>query len=136
MKVSSLPALCASLLTCACASIPHQEWEGQPSHAALPAAFVVVDSEGIAANCGTYPQVYVFGCAKRLFDDRACLVFTRANPQPWLVEHEQKHCDGWDHVAASGEFPGGIALFAAPLDAQGQPMLARESLRAAGARSD
>lgn len=116
--------VCGSLFLGACASGPaYEEWESRPSHPALPAAYVIVDSDGIAANCGTHPRLYVFGCAKRLFDERACLVFTRANPQPWLIEHEQKHCDGYDHVAVSGEFPGGIALFATAADARGEPLV-------------
>ena len=114
MKPSSLAAFCAPLMACACGSLPHEEWENRPSHPALPTAFLVVDSDGIAANCGTYPQLYVFGCAKRLFESQACLVFTRANPASWLIEHEQKHCDGWDHVAVSRELPAGMALFAVP----------------------
>ena len=131
MKSTHLAAIaCASLVLGACAVSPIQEeWEALPSHPSLPAAFLTVDSDGIAANCGTHPGLYVFGCAKRLFDSRACLVFTRANPQRWLLEHEQRHCDGWDHVAMSSEFPGGTALFAVPMDAQGQPVAAHAASR-------
>ena len=116
MKGQPLTPIAAALALSACSHLPtYEEWETGPSHPPLPAAFVVVDSIGIDRNCGSPPGLYVYGCAYRDFDRRACLVFTRANPGSWLVEHEKKHCDGWDHAAVAGTFPGGATLFATPV---------------------
>lgn len=116
MKGPLLAPIAAGLALSACTHLPvYEEWEARPSHPALPAAFIVVDSDGIDRNCGSPPGLYVYGCASRDYGRRACLVYTRVNPESWLVEHEKKHCEGWDHVAAVGEFPGGTTLFATPV---------------------
>jgi len=110
-------AVAVALTASACTHMPvYEEWEASPSHAALPPAYFVVDSDGINRNCGSPPGQYVYGCASRDYGRRSCLVYTRANPASWLVEHEKKHCDGWDHVAVAGEFPGGTLLFAVPVE--------------------
>jgi hypothetical protein len=77
----------------------YEEWEPLASHPSLPAVFFNVDSDRIARECGNAPGVYVHGCAQRDFSARLCRVYTRANPEDWLVEHERKHCAGWDHAA-------------------------------------
>lgn len=95
---SSIALLAFSLLAAGCSALPVDEsWEGTPTHKPLPAVFIEVDSDGIARYCGDRPGTYVHGCARRDYESRACFVFTRAKPQPWLVEHEKKHCAGWDH---------------------------------------
>ncbi|HUQ26957.1 MAG TPA: hypothetical protein VM051_00095 [Usitatibacter sp.] len=92
-----------ALLSAACAQLPTADhWEEAPSHKALPAVYIEVDAAGIARYCGKDPALYIHGCAHRDFESRACFVFTRARPQQWLLEHEKKHCDGYDHpVTAS-----------------------------------
>ncbi|MND04329.1 hypothetical protein D3C83_245470 [compost metagenome] len=37
------------------------------------------------------------GCAIRVFDARVCLIYTGPQPAAWLIQHERKHCAGWDH---------------------------------------
>jgi len=106
LKGPLLAPLAAAIALSACTSMPvDEEWEATPSHPALPATFLVVDSKGIEQNCGSPAGLYVYGCANRDYKRRDCLVYTRASPPGWLVEHEKKHCDGWDHAVVAGEFP-------------------------------
>jgi len=82
----------------ACAYLPaNEEWEPKPGHQALPATFAQVDGQGIRSHCGDPRGVYLHGCAVRDFDKHVCVVYTRADPQKWLIDHERRHCDGWDH---------------------------------------
>jgi hypothetical protein len=119
-KMTTAAAACVSLALGACSLLPaNEEWEALPSHSALPAAFQVVDSNGIERNCGNPPGMYIHGCAQRDYGKRTCIVFTRADPRGWLIEHEKKHCDGWDHASADPTFPGIATLAATPLTPQG-----------------
>jgi len=115
-KMTAVAAAFASLALGACSLLPaNEEWEARPSHAPLPAAFHVVDAKGIASNCGSPAGTYIHGCAQRDYQTRTCVVFTRADPAGWLIEHEKKHCNGWDHAGAVPTFPGITTLAAAPL---------------------
>jgi hypothetical protein len=97
---TNVAALVSLLGLCACAQLPvYDEWEARPSHPALPAVVLAVDARRIADECGTYPGGYVHGCARPDYDARICRIYTRADPEPWLVAHERRHCDGWDHAA-------------------------------------
>ena len=115
MKGTLIAPLVVALAVSACTHLPvDDQWEASPSHKALPASFLVVDSKGIDQNCGSPPGLYVYGCASRDYGRGSCVEYTRAGPDAWLVEHEKKHCDGWDHGTVAGAFPGGTMLFAVP----------------------
>jgi len=117
--MTAIAATCISLGLGACSYLPATEdWEVQPSHPPLPSAFQVVDSNGIESNCGNPPGMYIHGCAQRDYTARTCVVFTRANPAGWLIEHENKHCAGWDHASADPTFPGTASLAATAFTAQ------------------
>lgn len=95
------PVMAASVLLGACAHlVAEEEWEPQASHPPLPATFVVADAATIAQQCGDPPGIYLHGCAQRDFEKLSCTVYTRAGPPQWLIEHERRHCDGWDHPGA------------------------------------
>jgi hypothetical protein len=47
--------------------------------------------------CGRHQDRYVYGCAVRLASEHACLIYTREQPASWILAHERRHCDGWDH---------------------------------------
>jgi hypothetical protein len=89
-------ALLAASLLPGCA-VPHYDWQERPSRASLPPYHLVVSDADMERTCGSRPWAYVFGCAVRLPSERVCLVYTRARPAAWIIEHEHRHCDGWDH---------------------------------------
>ena len=115
LHASTLAAIAA--LSSACSMLPvADQWDDAPKHKPLPAALIEVDDSGIARYCGGLPGYYIHGCARRDYESRVCFIFTRARPAQWLVEHERKHCDGWDHGAvASSAFNDPVQTAAEPV---------------------
>ena len=93
-------ALLAALSLPGCAALVESDWHESASHAALPAYHLVVSDAQIDSACGRVAAGYVFGCAIRLPSEHACIIYTRRDPAQWILAHERRHCDGWDHGAA------------------------------------
>jgi hypothetical protein len=73
------------------------DWQATPAHKPLPAMHFVVPEGDLARVCGTHPGAVTYGCALRVPEAHVCLVYTANDPPRWLMEHERKHCAGWDH---------------------------------------
>ena len=93
-------ALLAALALPGCATLVESNWQSTASHAALPAYHIVVSDVQMESACGRHQSAYVFGCAIRLPSEHACVIFTRRDPAQWILAHERRHCDGWDHGTA------------------------------------
>ena len=91
----------SALLHGCAAQMVQDDWHEHPSHAPLPAKHIEVPEKDLPRLCGNYPGLRLHGCAIRLADARVCIIYTAANPAPWLMEHERKHCAGWDHGPAN-----------------------------------
>ena len=98
---------CVALSGCV---MVREDWLDHPTHAALPPYYIEIAQADLNRACGNYPGV-VYGCAIRLPVDRACLIYTSPKPARWLLEHERKHCAGWDHgpLAGSNDSTGDLA---------------------------
>jgi hypothetical protein len=91
-RIASAAIGCVLLSGCA---MVREDWLDHPTHPPLPPYHIEIAQADLERACGNYPGVY--GCAIRLPEDRACLIYTGPKPAPWLLEHERKHCAGWDH---------------------------------------
>lgn len=81
-----------------CAGAPVQaDWLAQPTHPALPPYHIEVAAADLQRTCGRYPGMRMHGCAVRLVAENVCIIYTGPQPAAWLMEHERKHCAGWDH---------------------------------------
>lgn len=96
-------AVAAACLTLAgCGTLPgavEDDWHAAPAHPALPPVNVVVPASELPRICGHFPGKQLYGCAQRMFADNICIIYTAARPAAWLLEHERKHCAGYDHGA-------------------------------------
>ncbi|HEX5129415.1 MAG TPA: hypothetical protein VFV90_06695 [Usitatibacter sp.] len=77
------------------------DWQPVATHQALPAMHFVVAEDDLSRVCKTNPNGVTYGCAIRVPQDNLCLIYTAKNPPQWLMEHERKHCEGWDHSGDS-----------------------------------
>jgi len=93
-------ALLAACALPGCAALAEHDWHERPSQAPLPPYHLVVSEADLETACGSRPWTHVFGCAVRIPSEHVCLVYTRAQPAAWIIEHERKHCEGWDHGQA------------------------------------
>lgn len=93
----AVAAVFAAVLPGCAAQLVQDDWHDQPSHPALPAKHIEVADKDLRRVCGNHPGMKLHGCAIRVVDARLCLIYTAPNPAPWLMEHERKHCAGWDH---------------------------------------
>jgi hypothetical protein len=80
-----------------CAALVESDWRESATHPPLRAYHLVVSDVQIEHACGSHPGSYVFGCALRLPSEGVCIIYTRRDPPQWLLMHEHRHCDGWDH---------------------------------------
>ena len=85
-----------------CAAMIQQDWHDAPTHAALTPYHVEVPESDLRRVCQGHPAMRTYGCAFRHFADGLCIIYTGPKPAPWLIDHERKHCAGWDH----GDTPG------------------------------
>jgi hypothetical protein len=91
----------ASLALSGCASMAEYDWQQRPSHPALRPYHLVIPEAVMDNACGRPPHGYVAGCAVRIPSENLCLIYTRARPAGWLMAHERRHCEGWDHTERS-----------------------------------
>jgi hypothetical protein len=75
----------------------HQEWDAAPVLPPLAPRYVEVAAVELPALCGDYPKMLLYGCAKRDYAKRECVIYTAPKPEQWLLDHERKHCAGYDH---------------------------------------
>lgn len=61
-------------------------------HLAEPAIVVHYRDDDLASVCGSG---YVDGCAIR--KDDVCDIYVGSRASPWTVQHEKRHCRGWEH---------------------------------------
>ena len=87
----------AGLALPGCAAMVEADWQEHPSHAPLQSYHIELPDAQLGRACGERPGQYVFGCALLIPSDRICIILTRAHPAEWIMQHEQRHCDGWDH---------------------------------------
>lgn len=73
------------------------DWLTQATHGALRPFHVEVSAEKLASACGDAPAMGLYGCAVRIPDERLCVIYTTPHPESWVMAHEQRHCDGFDH---------------------------------------
>lgn len=106
--ISNCPGIAACLLKLVVASLTlagctgmgvEDDWDTAPKLPPLEPVYVEVPGPDLARACGNYPGKYLHGCARRDYEMRACFIYTRQNPPQWLLEHERKHCAGYDHGA-------------------------------------
>ena len=90
-------AMAAAVCLPGCAALVENDWHDAPTQPALRPYHVVIADAQMDHACGRVPWGYVFGCAVRIPSERLCLIYTRAEPAPWILAHERRHCDGWDH---------------------------------------
>ena len=90
---------CAAALTIqGCAGVPVQTiWQEAPAHAPLRPFHIVLSQDDLTHACGNAPALKYYGCAVRVQDDRVCIIYTAAKPAGWVMDHEHRHCAGWDH---------------------------------------
>ena len=91
-------AACATIALHGCGLAPVQEnWNARANLPALPVVYVEVARAQLAQECGNHPGMYLHGCARRDYAARVCTIVTGPRPEAWLLDHERKHCAGWDH---------------------------------------
>ena len=73
------------------------EWLNDPE-------IVIYKLDQMPINCGGVPAI---GCALFVTGGDICVVFVGQTASPNIIEHELRHCRGWDHydVPNSGWFP-------------------------------
>ena len=80
--------------------LPGIDWETPPpaDWPLLAVKYYEMSIDDIATRC---PNVVLpVGCAVVNFALSECYVYT-ATSTPWIVEHEEKHCLGYDHYGDS-----------------------------------
>ena len=90
-------ALVSILVQGCAAQLVQDDWHDHPSHAPLPAKHFEVSDSDLRRVCGEYPGRRLHGCAIRVADAAVCIIYTAPQPASWIMEHERKHCAGWDH---------------------------------------
>ena len=121
MRRAALPAIACALLLQGCAgALVQDDWHARPIHAALPAHLIEVAEADLPRICGDHPGMRLHGCAIRVFAAPVCLIYTGPQPAAWLIEHERKHCAGWDHGPQPGQVTSRVAA-TSPLPATDGP---------------
>jgi hypothetical protein len=92
-----------------CAALVQDDWNEAPTHPPLPWRHFELPASDLARTCRIAANFRVYGCAYRVVDARICIIYTGPSPAAWVMEHERKHCAGWDH----GPGPGGTHVAAA-----------------------
>jgi hypothetical protein len=77
--------------------VVQSDWLPLATHPALPAYHIELAQEELPHACGNAPALALHGCAVRIPEAMACLIYTTPQPPDWVLEHERRHCAGWDH---------------------------------------
>jgi hypothetical protein len=73
------------------------DWLPGPTHSPLPAFHIELAREELPRACGNAPALPLHGCAVRVPEAGACIIYTTPRPPAWVLDHERRHCAGWDH---------------------------------------
>jgi|APGre2960657404_1045060.scaffolds.fasta_scaffold00085_5 hypothetical protein len=102
-KIIPLLLICALLPSCANLAPRDFEYTWVKSERPpLPMTVKVVSQEEVKKHCNT--GMHVWACAVYYWivetkEYTECIVYTSYKNLPdFLIGHEKKHCDGWDHV--------------------------------------
>jgi hypothetical protein len=97
--------LCAAILGATltgCGSmVVAEDWKDAPTFPALRPVLMEVAQAKISGVCGGSFEVKIYGCSYRVIADGMCVIFTPPQPPQWLMDHELKHCAGWEHKSPS-----------------------------------
>ena len=89
----------AVLLLQGCGAMTVQDyWLPDATHAALRPFHIEVTDEQLSRACGDAPALKYYGCALRIPAERMCVIYTTPEPAAWVMDHERRHCAGWDHT--------------------------------------
>lgn len=89
-------ATCLVSLT-GCHGVIREDWNPEPTLPPLEPIYMEVHASQLPSLCGDHPGMLLYGCAKRDYVMRECVIYTEPNPPRWLLDHERRHCAGWDH---------------------------------------
>jgi len=81
-----------------CGSMVRYDWESEPRFSPLRPYYLEIAESELPRICGTHPGESVHGCAVRLLSDGLCLIYTGPGPGAWLLDHERRHCAGFNHA--------------------------------------
>jgi hypothetical protein len=80
------------LLLAGCAGQPNWRYTETPDWKPVKTeVFVVARAAPWCENHGE------LGCARRNHIDNTCTIFVGSNVPDWVMPHELKHCEGFDH---------------------------------------
>lgn len=65
------------------------------SHEPLPRTWHVVPQSAVQAYCGR--SDHLLACAYWIEGDHCWIFTSQKNPTPYVIAHEERHCDGWSH---------------------------------------
>lgn len=93
-----LVTLLAILLGCA---IPSRDfrWDSAPTSAPLAMVeLVTVRPESIFGVCyDARSNCSAPGCSQRDYAANVCRIYITIDAPDWVIEHEVRHCEGWEH---------------------------------------
>jgi len=78
--------------------VVESDWLSRPTHPALPSYHIELAQEELPRACGNAPAIPLHGCALRVPEAHACIIYTTPKPAAWVLDHERRHCAGWDHA--------------------------------------
>jgi hypothetical protein len=97
MRISVVAA--AGLLLGGCGSLSvHTDWLPEATHSPLPPYHIEIPTDELPLACLNAPALPVHGCAVRMPEVNVCIIYTTPRPAGWVMDHERKHCAGWDHA--------------------------------------
>lgn len=98
---SKMPAIVLAAVLSACTHMPDDKVYGLPD---LAITEHVVDAGEIFQHCKSAMSWWQWAllslpmaCATLDFERRTCDIYVAANSSPDTVEHERRHCRGYDH---------------------------------------
>lgn len=106
MKTALLAAVCLALGGCASFD-PQYEWV-HSGREPLPMTLHEVSQEEVQGLCCN-TDIYVRACAWRDYEKKFCGVFFSSVPSAYDLQHEKRHCDGWEHQVVN-PIPGKVCL--------------------------
>ena len=80
-----------------CQLMVEADWYPERTLPPLDPIHVEVAASQLPGLCSNQPGMLLYGCAKRDYTARVCVIYTERDPPQWLMDHERKHCAGWDH---------------------------------------
>lgn len=104
-NIKLLHGVAAKIAACALAAVVtgcgglgvRDDWESHASLPALATQYLEVRAAELPRHCGAYSTGKLYGCAKRDFKKQTCTIVTGPQPASWLLDHERKHCAGYNH---------------------------------------